>query len=113
VNVIDIEPLVASLQVPDATLRVPSLSESGLILNEAEGDVHDVKEMDNLYSHGFKSSFVLHHLSTSPTVSAIPEYPQQVPSAKVTSLPDDGPEVHFISKHNQSVGGNCTTSLHG
>jgi hypothetical protein len=101
VNVIDIEPLVASLQVTDTTLRVLSLSESGLILNEAEGDLHDVKEMDNLYSHGFKSS-VLHHLSTSPTVSAIPEYPQQVPSPKVTSLPDDGPEVHFILKHNRT-----------
>jgi hypothetical protein len=65
VSALTIEPHVAALQIPDARLAVPPLNDSGMILNEAEGDLYDVNEMDHMYSHGFKSSFVLHHLSTA------------------------------------------------
>jgi hypothetical protein len=56
------EPLVAAVLVADQKLVLPPLSQSGLVLNEVEGDLHDVKEMDFMYKHGFKSSFLLHHL---------------------------------------------------
>jgi hypothetical protein len=56
VKAITVEPQVAaiaSVQTPDPTLRTPNLNESGVILNEAEGDLHDVKEMDHNYSHSY------------------------------------------------------------
>jgi hypothetical protein len=46
--------------------------------------------MDMMYDHSFKSSFLVHYLDSSATVSAIPEL--------VPTLPDDGPDFHFISQ---------------
>jgi hypothetical protein len=104
VKAITVEPrlaAIASVQTPDPTLRTPNLNESGVILNKAEGDLHYVKEMDHSYSHGFKSSF--HHLSNSPTVSAIPEYFNGNHNLlDMIRLPDDGPEVAFVSHVQRS-----------
>jgi hypothetical protein len=41
----------------------------------------------------FKSSFLVHYPDSSPSVSAIPTSPELVPT-----LPDDSPEVHFVSR---------------
>jgi hypothetical protein len=49
VRMLNIKPQVAAIQVPDPALRIPALSESGIVLTEAEGDLHDVKEMDHMY----------------------------------------------------------------
>jgi hypothetical protein len=106
VKAITVEPQVAAIasaQTPDPTLQTPNLNKSGVILNEAEGDLHDVKEMDHNYSHGFKSSFLLHHLSNSPTVSAIPEYFNGNHNVlDMIRLPNDSPEVAFVSRVQQS-----------
>ena len=90
---------VSAIQIPDPKLMVPSLTESGIILNEAEGDLHDVKEMDHMHNYGFKSSFLTHHLATNPNVSAIPsaEHGMSIPN-----LPDNGPEVNFVSRVNSN-----------
>jgi hypothetical protein len=62
-----------------------------------------VKEMDHNYSHGFKSSFLLHHLTNNPTVSAIPEYFNGNHNAlNVIRLPGNGPEVAFVSRVQRS-----------
>jgi hypothetical protein len=87
------EPVVSSIQIAYKDLVIPSLRKSGVVLSEAEGDLHDVHEMD----YGFTSSFVTHHLAKVPTVSAISENP----ITKIT-LPDDGPEVTFISRLNRT-----------
>jgi hypothetical protein len=56
-----------------------------------------VKEMDHNYSHGDKSSFLLHHLANSPTVSAISEnFNGNHNAPDMIRLPDDGPEVAFV-----------------
>jgi hypothetical protein len=106
VKAVTVEPQVAaiaSVQTPDLTLWTPNLIESGVILNKAEGNLYDVKEMDHNYSHGFKSSFLLHQLSNSPTISAIPEYFNSNHNAlDMIRLPDDGPEVAFVSRVQQS-----------
>jgi hypothetical protein len=60
------EATVLSVLIPAKDLVSPSLSMSGQVLNEAEGDLHDVKEMD----FGFILSFLKHHLSAKPNVSA-------------------------------------------
>jgi hypothetical protein len=67
------EPTVASVLAADPKLVSPPLSQTCIILNETEGDLHDVKAMDLMYDHGFKSSFLVHYLDSSPTVSAIPQ----------------------------------------
>jgi hypothetical protein len=106
VKALTVEPQVASIasvQTPDPTLRTHNLNESGVILNKAEGDFLDVKEMDHNCSHGFKYSFLLHHLTNNPTVSAIPEYfngNHHAPNMK--RLPHDGPEVTFVSRVQRS-----------
>jgi hypothetical protein len=87
------EPLVAAVLVADQKLVSPPLSQSGLVLNEVEGNLHNVKEMDLMHKHGFKSSSLLHHLDSSPTVSAIPLNSDLVPT-----LPVDGPDVIFVSR---------------
>jgi hypothetical protein len=106
IKAVTVEPQVAaiaSVQTQDATLWTPNLNESGVILNEAEGDLHDVKEMDHNYSHGFRSSFLLHQLSNSPTVSAIPEYFNGNHNAPdMIRLPYSGPEVAFVWHVQQS-----------
>jgi hypothetical protein len=81
---------VLSVLIPAKDLVLPSLSTSGQILNEAEGNLHDVKEMD----FGFTLSLLKHHLSSKPNVSAIP---LKTPPWTQVILPDDGPEVNFIS----------------
>ena len=58
VNVIHFEPTVSTIQIPNLTLTVPAHHQSGTILNETKGGLHDVKEMDHNHSHGFKSSFL-------------------------------------------------------
>jgi hypothetical protein len=76
-----------------------------------------VKEMDHMYSHGFTSSFLVHHLATSPTVSAIPDY--MADKGSFVQLPDNGPEVTFISRVNLSDTGatvmvsNAKGEIHG
>jgi hypothetical protein len=87
------EATVSSVLIPAKDLVSPSLSLSGQVLNEAEGDLHDVKEMD----FGFTLSFLKHHLSEKPNVSAIPQEMLSWPQA---TLPDDGPEVTFVSRVN-------------
>ena len=82
VHALQSDPLVSVIQLPNTTLAVPSLTESGVVLNKIKGDLHDVKEMDLMNSHGFKSSFILHHLSNAPIGSAVSAI-----------LPDDGPNV--------------------
>jgi hypothetical protein len=65
----------------------------------------EVKEMDKIYSHGFKSSFMQHHVASSPNVSAIPsstqsllvDLPKEEEEAFIANLPTDGPEVCFMS----------------
>jgi hypothetical protein len=85
-----IEPNVSAILIPDKSLVLPLLTTSGQILSKAEGDLHDVKEMDFC----FTSFFLRQHLSPKPNVSAIPTTP------KTINLPDDGPEVTFISRVN-------------
>jgi hypothetical protein len=106
VKAVTVEPQVAaiaSVHTPDPTLWTPNLDESGVILNKAEGDLHDVKEMDHNYGHVFKSSFLLHQLSNSPTVSAIPEYFNGNHNAlDMIRLPNDSPEVAFVLHVQQS-----------
>jgi hypothetical protein len=41
-------PTVASIQQPDANLTQPSLNSSGILRSEAEGDLLEAKEMDEL-----------------------------------------------------------------
>ena len=97
-----IDAQVSAIQVPDKDLVSPLLTESGVILTEAEGDLHDVKEMD----FGFTSAFVRHHLNQHPTVnvvSAIPPLPplsDDLNGMTRFTLPDDGPEVSFVSRIN-------------
>jgi hypothetical protein len=102
VKALTVEPQVApiaSVQTPDPTLCTSNLNKSGVILNKAKGDLLDVKEMDHNYSHGFKSSFLLHHLTNNPTVSAIPEYFNGNHNAlNMIRLLDDSPEVAFVSR---------------
>jgi hypothetical protein len=83
-----IKPNVSAILIPDKLLVLPLLTTSGQILSEAEGDLHDVKEMD----FGFTSSFLCQHLSPKPNVSTNPNAPNTI------NLPDDGPEVNFISR---------------
>jgi hypothetical protein len=83
-----LNPVVSSIQLADKRLVTPSLTTSGVLLFEVEGDLHDVKEMD----YGFTSSFVMHHLAKTPTVSAIANHATKI------NLPEDGPEVHFVSR---------------
>jgi hypothetical protein len=100
-------PTAASIQQPDANLKQPPLNLSGILLSEAEGDILKVKEMDELYSHGFKSIFMQHHLANQPNVSAIPTLTEELiditfePTTKA-NLPDDGPEVSFVSCINRT-----------
>jgi hypothetical protein len=73
--------------------------------------------MDELYSHGFQSSFMQHHLVNTPNVSAIPPVSVTLlPSNNgkeanhkideqpnlIANLPTDGPEVDFRSRVNRS-----------
>jgi hypothetical protein len=89
---LSIKPNVSAILIPHKLLVLPSLTTSGRILSEAEGDLHDVKEMD----FGFTSSFLCQHLSPKPNVSAIPNAP------KTINLLDDSPEVNFISTVNRT-----------
>jgi hypothetical protein len=83
-----------SILIPAKDLVSPSLSLSGKVLNKAEGDLHDVKEMD----FGFTLSFLKHHLASKPNVSAIP---QEMPLWAQVTLPDNGLEVNFVSPLHQ------------
>ena len=42
-------PLVSVIQMPDNNLVVPSVTESGVVLSESKGDLHDVQEMDSSF----------------------------------------------------------------
>jgi hypothetical protein len=107
---IDIEispPNVLAIQQPDPQLKRPHLIDTGVLLTKAKGNLLEVKEMDKLYSHGFKSSFVQHHLANSPNVSAIPSLPQplvQMPEEAtfIANLPTGSPEVCFVSWVNRT-----------
>ena len=103
VHMVQFEPTVSAIQIPQK-LTAPALHSSGLVLDEAEGDLHDVKQMDHNHNHGFQSSFILHHLSTSPHVSAVDIMPLVLQNALdplIANLPDDGPEVSFVSRVNR------------
>jgi hypothetical protein len=108
-------PNVSAIQTIEPSIKSPPLNESGVLLLETEGDLLEVKEMDELYSHGFQSSFMQHHLANNPNVSAIPavyvatsllnkesnanDKVEEQPDL-VANLPNDGPEVDFISRVN-------------
>jgi hypothetical protein len=63
---------VSAIQQIDAAFVLPCLNDNGVLLSESKGDLLKLKEMDKLYSHGFQSSFMQHHLANKPNVSAIP-----------------------------------------
>jgi hypothetical protein len=117
VNVIDTllpDPSVSAIQQIDPALILPCLNDNGVLLSEIEGNLLEVKEMDELYSHGFQSSFMQHHLASNPSVSAIPTViddptlstrdtcNNDMPSDHIANLPTDGPEVAFISRVNRT-----------
>jgi hypothetical protein len=93
-------------------LKLPCLNTNGVVLSETEGDLLKVKEMDELYSHGFQSSFMQHHLANNPNISAIPVVANEPTlstskedkaaerSDLIANLPTYGPEVAFISRVN-------------
>ena len=53
-----IQSVITTTDDPNALLVLLSISESGQVLSEAAGDLHDVAEMD----YRFKSSFLLHQV---------------------------------------------------
>jgi hypothetical protein len=61
--------------------------------------------MDELYIYGFKSSFMQHHLTNNPNVSAISSSEGAIVRPSYDSpltayLPSDGPKVSFVSQVN-------------
>jgi hypothetical protein len=70
---LSILPNVSASLIPDKSLVLPSITTSGQILSETEGDLHDFKEMD----FDFTSSFLRQHLSPKPNVSPIPTHNAQ------------------------------------
>jgi hypothetical protein len=105
IDVVQTPPNDLAIQQPDLLLKSLRLNDTGVLYSPRLKEIflRLSKEIDELYSYGFKSSFMQHHLTNNPNVSAIPSTEGALVEPSNDSHGStfsDGPKVSFVLRVN-------------